>query len=71
MGHRKLKILAWPFLSVLLIVTAARPLSAQKTDYLTLMMTLLFDGKTLDGWTVRGEGTKGTGAGTGAYSEVS
>jgi hypothetical protein len=56
MGHRRLEIRTWPFLSVLVILAAALPLSAQEEILLNDLGARmpLFDGKTLDGWTVRG-----------------
>jgi hypothetical protein len=56
MGRRKLTNLTWPFLSVLLIIAATRPLAAQEEILLNDVGSRmgLFDGKTLDGWTVRG-----------------
>lgn len=55
MGHRKPKILTGPFLSVLLLIAAPRPLAAQEKILLNDRgtRTPLFDGKTLNGWTVR------------------
>jgi len=58
MRYQKLEILVRPFLSVVLIVAVARSLPAQSSGRILLNDLApskhLFDGKTLDGWTVRG-----------------